>query len=75
MFFAGSNPKTILVYGTASTVIAIITGLIGFGMYESNAFQFGMDQMLEASSEKLSSFIQWYFWCVNVGPLFIYCVS
>ena len=66
--------KTILVYGTSSTVIAIITGLIGFGMYESNAVQFGMDQMLEASSEQLSSFIHWYFWCVNVGPLFIYYV-
>ena len=43
-------------------------------MYESNAIQFGMDQMLEASSEQLSSFIQWYFWCVNVGPLFIYVI-
>ena len=66
--------KKLLVYGTASTVIAIITGLIGFGMYESNAIQFGMDQMLEAFSEQLSSFIHWYFWCVNIGPLFIYYV-
>ena len=66
------SQNTILLYGTASTVIAIITGLIGFSMYESNAIQFGMDQMLEASSEQLSSFIHRYFWCVNVGPLFIY---
>ena len=29
-------------------------------MFESNAIQFGMDQMLEASSEQLSSFIHWY---------------
>ena len=27
-------------------------------MFESNAIQFGMDQMLEASSEQLSLFIQ-----------------
>ena len=62
------------IFSTVGTVIAIITGLIGFGMYESNAIQFGMDQMLEASSEQLSSFIQWYFWCVNIGPLVIYYV-
>ena len=73
-FFLILSQKTISVYTIASTVIAIVTGLIGFGMYESNAIQFGMDQMLEASSEQMSSFIQWYFWCVNVGPLFIYYV-
>ena len=38
-------------------------------MFESNAIQFGMDQMLEASSEQLSSFIHWYFWCAHIGPL------
>ena len=68
------SQKTIFVYATSSTVVAIITGLIGFSMYESNAIQFGMDQMLEASSEQLSSFIHWYFWCVNVGPLITYYV-
>ena len=45
-------------------VLFFVTGLAGLGMYEANAIQFGMDQMLEASSEQLSSFIHWYFWCV-----------
>ena len=48
----------------------VIVGVIGFGMYEANAIQFGMDQMLEASSEQLSSFIHWYYWSLHVGPLY-----
>ena len=56
-------------------VLFLVTGLAGLGMYEANAIQFGMDQMLEASSEQLSSFIHWYFWCVHTGPLIVfYCV-
>ena len=31
--------------------------------------------MLESSSEQLSSFIHWYFWCVNIGPLILYYVA
>ena len=54
--------------------VAILIGLIALGMYEANAIQFGMDQMLEASSEQLSSFIHWYYWCVHVGPLITYYV-
>ena len=49
--------------------IIIIVGITGFGMYESNAIQFGMDQMLEASSEKLSSFIHWYYWTLHLGQV------
>ena len=58
-----------------SDVIATIFILIttaGLGMFESNAIQFGMDQMLEASSEQLSSFIHWYFWCAHIGPLVLF---
>ena len=50
-------------------VAFLVIGLLALGMYEANAIQFGMDQMLEASSEQLSSFIHWYFWCAHVGAL------
>ena len=50
----------------------IMINLVALGMYESNAIQFGMDQMFEASSEQLSSFIHWYYWCAHVGPALIY---
>ena len=44
--------------------------VVGLGMFEANAIQFGMNQMLDASSDQLSSFIHWYFWCSQVGQLF-----
>ena len=52
--------------------LILLSGLMSLGMYEANAIQFGMDQMIEASSEQLSSFIHWYFWCSHVGPLIQY---
>ena len=60
-----------------SLVVAtfIIICLLGLGMFEANAIQFGMDQMLEASSEQLSSFIHWYYWCAHVGPLLMFYIS
>ena len=51
---------------------SIVIRTAGLGMFESNAFQFGMDQMLEASSEQLSSFIHWYFWCAHVEPFVVF---
>ena len=55
-------------------VSILITGISGFGIYEANAIQFGMDQMLEASSRKLSSFIHWYHWSLHLGPLMIFYI-
>ena len=43
----------------------------GIGLFESTAIQFGMDQMLEASSDKLSTFIHWYYWSSKLGILVI----
>ena len=53
----------------------LVIGIISVGMFEANAIQFGMDQMFEASSKQLSSFIRWYFWCAHIGAtLMIYLV-
>ena len=58
---------------TLFAVAVLITGLVGAALYESNAIQFGMNQMFEASSHQLRSFIHWYFWCAHIGPtLMIY---
>ena len=46
---------------------SIMIGIISVGIFEANATQFGMDQMFEASSKQLSSFIRWYFWCAHIG--------
>ena len=55
--------------------IAVIVGLTGLGMYEANIIQFGMDQMMDASSEQLGSFIHWYFWSVHFGNLFAFYIA
>ena len=53
----------------------LVIGIISVGMFEANAIQFGMDQMFEASSKQLSSFIRWYFWCAHIGAtVMIYLV-
>ena len=55
--------------------LSLLIGLIGIGLFESTAIQFGMDQMLEASSDQLSTFIHWYYWSQNLGQLIIICIT
>ena len=49
--------------------IGIVIGLAGIGLFESTAIQFGMDQMMEASSDQLSTFIHWYNWSYSIGQV------
>ena len=58
----------------ATLTCIVLIGIPGLGLYESNAIQFGMGQMLEASSEELSSFIHWYYWSVHLGKLIIFYI-
>ena len=55
--------------------LSIIIALLGIGLFESTAIQFGMDQMLEASSDKLSTFIHWYYWSSNLGRVVALYIS
>ena len=55
--------------------LALIFGVIAVGLFESTAIQFGMDQMLEASSDQLSTFIHWYYWSSNIGPVVVAFMS
>ena len=48
--------------------------IISFGLFDANAIQYGLDQMLEASTKQLIAFIQWYYyWCHEVGQLVPFC--
>ena len=51
--------------------IFLVTYLFALGMFEATAVQFGMDQMLEDSSDQLSTFIQWYYWGSKLGRLLL----
>ena len=45
--------------------------IVGKGMFESTVIQFGTDQMIEASSNQLSTFIHWYYWSLYIGNICI----
>ena len=49
--------------------IGVVICLAGIGLFESTAIQFGMDQMMEASSDQLSTFIHWYNWSCCIGQV------
>ena len=51
--------------------ITLALEMVALGMFEATAIQFGMDQLLESPSRKLSNFIHWYYWSCNVGQLLI----
>ena len=48
-------------------LIAFIT--TGVRLFEANAIQFGLDQLLEAPTPKLIAFIHWYYWTHNAVQL------
>ena len=60
----------------SSLIVIILTTMlfviIGKGMFESTLIQFGTDQMIEASSAQLSTFIHWYYWSLYVGD---FCIN
>ena len=49
--------------------------IIGLGLFQANAIQFGLDQLLEAPTPKLISFIQWYYWAQNVGSVAVFYIT
>ena len=63
------SSKTIPV--DVGTVLLIVIAIVGKGMFESTVIQFGTDQMIEASSNQLSTFIHWYYWSLYIGNVCI----
>ena len=56
-----------------ATLVALVSSilifLIGLGGFQSNAVQFGLDQLPDASSEELSLFLHWFVWTEYVGEM------
>ena len=52
-------------------ILPIILVTTGVGLFEANALQFGLDQLLEAPTPKLIAFIHWYYWTHNVVQLVV----
>ena len=63
--------KYIFLPATSVLLIGVITSI---GIFEANALQFGMDQLLEASSTQLSTFVHWYFWAMHLGQKLLFLI-
>ena len=48
---------------------------IGYGMFQSNIIQFGIDQLPDASTNEIVSFINWYVWSYVSGAAIMNFVS
>ena len=47
-------------YNYAITVVLFIIASAGFGGYQANVIQYGLDQLHDASTDEITSFISWY---------------
>ena len=57
-------------YKEASTYVKdvfMIIVAIGIGAFQANIIQFGMDQLHDASTDEITSFIAWYVWTGYAG--------
>ena len=70
LFSSSDDYKTDILF--ASIVLSFVIAIVGKGMFESTAIQFGTDQMIEASSAQLSVFTHWYYWSLYVGN---FCIN
>ena len=62
--------KTVIVW-----IIMFLVYSVGLGLFQANAIQFGLDQLLEAPTPKLIAFIHWYYWAQNVGSLALFYIT
>ena len=46
--------------------VGLVIYQFGLGLFEANAIQFGTDQLQFASNDKLSVFVNWYFWSLYI---------
>ena len=67
--------NTVLVIGIVLTSIALLINSFSLAGIRVNVIPFGVDQMETASSDQLSSYFHWYYWCRNVGQFFTFSVG
>ena len=58
-----------------STAVIFVLTIVGIGMFESTVIQFGTDQMIEGSSNQLSTFIHWCYWSLYIGSVCINVIA
>jgi peptide/histidine transporter 3/4 len=51
----------------------MVTGVIGFGGFQANNIQFGIDQLCDASTTEITAYICWYIWCGYSSEFLVDC--
>ena len=63
-----------IIYDMLLLIVALLS-MIGFTGFQANAVQFGLDQLLHASSQELSLFLHWFIWADHFGQLILRIVG
>ena len=56
------------------TFVGAFINSLGLAGIRVNLIPFGVDQMKTASSDQLSSYFYWYYWCRNIGQFLAYAI-
>ena len=70
-----------LVYGYSILISRYVYGIlmviaaIGFGGFLANIIQFGVDQLHDASTDEITSFISWCVWCAYSSQFITQCIQ
>ena len=64
-------------YDSISRYVSVafaITSAIGFGGFQANSIQFGIDQLCDASTTEIAAYISWYVWCAYSSEILVDCM-
>ncbi len=75
IWLTSHNAKEIVIVTACIGTLVALLLITGFTGFQANAVQFGLDQLLEASSEELSVFLHWYVWTDDVGTLLSHLIG
>ena len=54
--------------------VLMTVGALGAGGFQANVIQFGMDQLHDASTSEITSFIIWYAWTYSSSSFIVYII-
>ena len=54
--------ENIVTFTNYYQLVFLVSLGIGYGMFQANIIQFGIDQLTDASTDEIVSFINWYVW-------------
>ena len=53
------------------SLVPLVIATVGLGSYQANVVQFGLNQLQDASTDEIKSFISWYAWTLISGGIIV----